>query len=74
MARANPPEPHLRIGVTGQQPVCSHQFVRVDFVCLRFGVNHDKLALVACFNMRAKVAFVDRIAASCEFLFAVAGL
>lgn len=65
-------EPHLRVGVAGQQAIRGGKLVRVHLEVARLDVNDDKLAQVVRPQAGTNGALVDLVATPGELLFAVA--
>jgi hypothetical protein len=72
IARADPPEPHLRIGAPGEQAIRGGDLVSVHLVSTGLYVDDDELALVVRSEARDDFSFVDLVSTPGELFFAVA--
>jgi hypothetical protein len=73
VSRANPPEPHLRVGASGEQAVRGGDLVPIYLVSAGLYVDDDELALVVRPELGVDIALVDIVAAPGKLLLAVAG-
>lgn len=71
--RADFYQPGLRIGNPVAETVAGCHFFRVEFKGTRLNVDRNEFPLVAGLEGGANLAFVNRVAALGDFLFAVTG-
>jgi hypothetical protein len=74
MTRTNPHNPDLSIWATGFKAIAGSNLALIDFKISGFDVDRDNLAVVAFLNLLAYLRFINLIAASSKFFFAVPGL
>src|SRR5260370_39984476 len=72
VTRADPDQPDLSLGNASVQLVTSRQFIHSNFVPPALDVDGCKFAFVFVLEMGANIAFVNGVAATGKFFFAVA--
>jgi hypothetical protein len=72
IARADPPEPHLRIGAPGEQAIRGGDLVSVHLVSAGLYIDDDELALVVRPEARDDISLVDLVSTPGELFFDVA--